>query len=155
MFEDIIAYLFFNQRKPQTGRPTSDDFKILFCFSVLYADYVASGRSLKFLEDYIAKEVLPAYGNTHTTTSVTGFQSTLYRHEARSIVRDCVNASEHDAVIFCGTGCTGAVRLLINALDLSKDSSQTPVVIAGPYDHHSTLLPWRELTEDDIIFLRL
>lgn len=40
-------------------------------------------RPLKFIEDYIKDEVLPAYANTHTTTSVTGLQSTLFRHEAR------------------------------------------------------------------------
>ena len=64
----------------------------------------------------------------------------------RQIIRDCVNASEHDAVIFAGTGCTGAMHLLKNSLHLSADNP--PVVFAGPYDHHSTLMPWRELTSD-------
>ncbi|KAF6030946.1 hypothetical protein EB796_010738 [Bugula neritina] len=115
--------------------------------SVLYCDYVASGRALKFIEDYIRDEVLPAYANTHTTTSVTGLQTTLFRHEARSIIRDCVNAGEHDAVIFAGSGCTGAVHLLINSLTLSP-VDESPIVIAGPYDHHSTLLPWREIASE-------
>ncbi|KAF6030956.1 hypothetical protein EB796_010737 [Bugula neritina] len=103
-------------------------------------------RALKFIEDYIRDEVLPAYANTHTTTSVTGLQ-TLFRHEARSIIRDCVNAGEHDAVIFAGSGCTGAVHLLINSLTLSP-VDESPIVIAGPYDHHSTLLPWREIASE-------
>lgn len=34
-----------------------------------YCDYIASGKSLKFIEDFINSEVLPHYGNTHTTTS--------------------------------------------------------------------------------------
>jgi hypothetical protein len=46
---------------------------------VVYCDYTASGKSLKFIEDFIAREVLPLYGNTHTTTSVTSLQTTLYR----------------------------------------------------------------------------
>ena len=54
---------------------------------IVYCDYVASGRSLKFLEDYLLANVLPHYGNTHTTTSVTSTQTTLFRHEARDIVR--------------------------------------------------------------------
>ncbi|PSN33000.1 hypothetical protein C0J52_19749 [Blattella germanica] len=112
---------------------------ILFV-SVVYCDYTASGRSLQFIEDYILREVLPSYGNTHTTTSITSLQSTLFRHEARDIFRNAVHASEHDAVIFAGHGCTGAVHKLINALDLSDP----PIVFVGPCEHHSNLLPWRE-----------
>lgn len=62
----------------------------------------------------------------------------------RSIIKDCVNASEHDAAIFVGTGCTGAVNKLIQAMRICE-AADTPVVFAGPYDHHSTLLPWREV----------
>ncbi|GLH13230.1 Uncharacterized protein GBIM_17846 [Gryllus bimaculatus] len=108
---------------------------------VVYCDYTASGRSLQFIEDYVLREVLPCYGNTHTTTSITSMQSTLFRHEARDIIRNAVHASEHDAVIFAGSGCTGAVHKLIHALDLPE----SPVVFMGPYEHHSNLLPWREL----------
>ncbi|XP_041473906.1 uncharacterized protein LOC121422784 [Lytechinus variegatus] len=107
---------------------------------VTYSDYTASGKSLGFIEDYIRANVLPTYGNTHTTTSVTSLQSTLFRHEARDIVRNAVNASEHDAVIFTGTGCTAAIHKLVNALHLTDP----PVVFVGPYEHHSNLLPWRE-----------
>ncbi|XP_064595261.1 uncharacterized protein LOC135461904 [Liolophura sinensis] len=107
---------------------------------VMYMDYTASGRSLSFIEDFIRSEVLPEYGNTHTTTSVTSLQTTLYRHEARDIVRSAVNASEHDAVIFVGSGCTGAVHKIIHGLKLPEP----PVVFVGPYEHHSILLPWRE-----------
>ena len=40
---------------------------------ILYCDYIASGRSLKFIEDKIYLEVLPWYANTHTTTTITGW----------------------------------------------------------------------------------
>jgi selenocysteine lyase/cysteine desulfurase len=63
-----------------------------------------------------------------------------FRHEARDVIRNAVHASEHDAVIFAGHGCTGAVHKLIHALDLSEP----PVVFVGPCEHHSNLLPWRE-----------
>ncbi|XP_064481977.1 uncharacterized protein LOC135394871 isoform X2 [Ornithodoros turicata] len=86
------------------------------------------------------------YGNTHTTTSVTALQSTLFRHEARDLVRSSVNASESDSVIFAGTGVTGAVHKLINALDLQK----APVVFVDTFAHHSTLLPWRETSAEII-----
>ena len=46
---------------------------------VLYCDHTASGQALSFIEDFIVSEVLPVYGNTHTTTSVTSLQTTLFR----------------------------------------------------------------------------
>lgn len=113
---------------------------------IVYCDYIASGRSLSFIEDYLMQEVLPFYGNTHTTTTVTALQTTLYRHEARDIIRNAVNAGEHDAVIFTGSGCTGAVHKLIHALGNIQDV----VVIAGPFEHHSNLLPWREVATEVI-----
>jgi hypothetical protein len=52
---------------------------------VVYCDYTASGRALRFVEDFIQAEVLPFYGNTHTTTTVTSLQTTHFRHEARFV----------------------------------------------------------------------
>ncbi|EDV21640.1 uncharacterized protein TRIADDRAFT_59846 [Trichoplax adhaerens] len=109
---------------------------------VIYCDYTASGKALAFIEDYIRNEVLPMYGNTHTTTTVTSQQTTLYRHEARDIIRSAVNASVNDRVIFTGSGCTGAIHELVHALNI--DPSKT-VIFVGPFEHHSNLLPWREL----------
>ncbi|XP_039295318.1 uncharacterized protein LOC120353902 [Nilaparvata lugens] len=108
---------------------------------VVYCDYAASGRALQFIEDYIMREVLPVYGNTHTTTSITSMQSTLLRHEAKDIIRNAVNASEDDVVIFAGHGCTAAVHKLIHSLALAEP----PIVFVGPCEHHSNLLPWREI----------
>ncbi|HEU4318472.1 MAG TPA: aminotransferase class V-fold PLP-dependent enzyme [Acidimicrobiia bacterium] len=124
-----------------------------------YADYTASGRSLEFIEDYIRNNVLPMYANTHTETSGTGLQTTRFREEARAIIREAVggNPEEH-AVIFAGSGATGAVDRLIGILglrvspslgskfgiDLSIDPERRPVVLVGPYEHHSNELPWRE-----------
>lgn len=45
----------------------------------------------------------------------------------RDIIRQAVNASENNAVIFTGTGCTGAVHKLIHALNLQAP----PVNILG------------------------
>lgn len=55
-----------------------------------YIDYAASGKAVKFIEDYIANEVLPVYSNTHTSSSFTGIQTSCFREEARGIIRDTV-----------------------------------------------------------------
>ena len=85
---------------------------------LIYADYTASGRSLTFIEEYIRESVLSYYANTHTETSFTGAQTTALREEAREIIRQAVNGTEHDQVIFCGSGATTAINKLIDLLNI-------------------------------------
>lgn len=47
---------------------------------------------LLLLQAYLADQVVPLFGNTHTTTSITGAQTTCFRHEARQIIAQAVNA---------------------------------------------------------------
>src|SRR6266516_7811325 len=66
---------------------------------VTYADYTASGRSLRFIEDYIRDAVLPLYANTHTESSGTGLQTGRFREGARAIIREAVGANAEDHVV--------------------------------------------------------
>lgn len=131
---------------------------------VIYADYTASGRSLTFIEDFIRDSVLPFYANTHTESSGTGLQTTTFREDARSIIRHAVGATDEHAVIFAGSGATGAIDRMITILGLRIPAAlderyrlseqipagERPVVFIGPYEHHSNELPWRESIADVI-----
>src|SRR5260221_3422610 len=85
---------------------------------VTYADYTASGRALTFIEDFIRQAVLPLYANTHTESSGTGLQTTRFREEARRIIRDSVGGGPGHAVVFAGSGSTGAINRLIDVMNL-------------------------------------
>jgi selenocysteine lyase/cysteine desulfurase len=129
---------------------------------VTYADYTASGRSLSFIEDYIREVVLPLYANTHTEASGTGRQTSRFRADARKIIGQCLNTSDEYAIIFAGSGCTGAIDQMIRVLGLfvpdilesryhltdAIPADERPVVFIGPFEHHSNELPWRESIAD-------
>ncbi len=132
---------------------------------VTYADYTASGRSLRFVEKFIRDEVMPLYANTHTETSTTGLQTTRFREDARAIILESVGGNTQDAVIFCGSGATGAINKLIEILNIRLPADldarfnlidviperDRPVVFIGPYEHHSNEISWRETIADVVV----
>jgi len=133
-----------------------------------YADYTASGRSLKFIEQFLIK-IQREYANTHTEDDVTGRNMTNILHQAEIIIKKAFNAENNCRIIATGTGATGAIskfqeiigirlppatkELLRNLLDKSakdnfleqKEINQLkPVVFIGLYEHHSNDIMWRE-----------
>ncbi|GAB4149034.1 MAG: aminotransferase class V-fold PLP-dependent enzyme [Sphingomonadales bacterium] len=114
---------------------------------LIYADFVASGRALRQVEDFVAGHVLPYYANTHTQASFCGAQMTRLREDARAAIARLCHADPADyAVIFAGAGATAGLNRLVSLFGVAAaaDAGQQPVVFVGPYEHHSNLLPWRE-----------
>ncbi|MFN3954380.1 MAG: aminotransferase class V-fold PLP-dependent enzyme [Pararhodobacter sp.] len=114
--------------------------------SLVYADYVASGRALRQIEEAILADVLPYYSNAHTEASACGRSMNRLRAEARRIVaRDC-GADDRHAVVFAGAGATAGLSRLgaLFGLDRMVHEGRRPQVLIGPYEHHSNILPWRE-----------
>ncbi|TVU51296.1 hypothetical protein EJB05_02707, partial [Eragrostis curvula] len=126
-----------------------------------YADQTASGRALRYIEDYLVKEVLPFYGNTHTEDSHVGSKTTRLVHKAARYVKRCMGAGAGDALLFCGAGTTAAIKRLQEVIGVAAPSVELRgrlagqlrtqerwVVFVGPYEHHSNLLSWRQSLAD-------
>ena len=122
---------------------------------ITYADLTATGRYLHFVEAWL-RRVRPFYANSHTAISTTGRMMTTLREEARGVVRRALGAGPEDEVLFVGSGATAAVNKLVGllgwriseplereyALSRHIPREQRPLVLVGPYEHHSNELPW-------------
>ncbi|CAL1409792.1 unnamed protein product [Linum trigynum] len=125
---------------------------------VTYADHTASGRSLHYIEDFIIKNVLPYYGNTHTSDSYVGGRTTKMVEEASAYIKRCLGGGAEDVILFCGSGTTAAIKRLQEVMGIAVPSTLRErclnncptgnenrwVVFVGPYEHHSNLLSWRQ-----------
>ena len=126
---------------------------------MVYCDYTASGRCLRFVEAYL-QGLQRVYANTHTEDDITGRSMSQLLHEAEQAIKDSVNAGPQGRIIACGTGATGAIdklqqiigvtlapatrRNLGDLLDEEAIAKTQPVVFIGPYEHHSNELSWRQ-----------
>ena len=78
---------------------------------MVYCDYTASGRCLRFVESYL-QSLQRVYANTHTEDDITGRSMSQLLHEAEQAIKDSVNAGPQGRIIACGTGATGAIDKL-------------------------------------------
>lgn len=103
--------------------------------------------------------ILFCTGNSHTSDSHVGYQTTKIVHEAAAYVKKCLGGGDEDAIIFCGSGSTAAIKRLQEVMGISVPSilrekvltkcfrnemKERWVVFVGPYEHHSNILSWRQ-----------
>ena len=126
---------------------------------MVYCDYTASGRCLRFVESYL-QSLQRVYANTHTEDDITGRSMSQLLHEAEEAIKRSVNAGPDGRIIACGTGATGAIdklqqiigvtlapatrKNLGGMLDDEVLAQTQPVVFIGPYEHHSNEISWRQ-----------
>ncbi|MCV6629621.1 MAG: aminotransferase class V-fold PLP-dependent enzyme [Flavobacteriaceae bacterium] len=129
---------------------------------VVYADWTASGRLYRPIEEKLLHEFGPFVANTHTETSTTGAAMTLAYHEARNIIKRHVNASEDDVLITAGSGMTGVVNKFQRILGLKINENlkehtvipedKRPIVFVSHMEHHSNQTSWIEtIAEVEVI----
>lgn len=128
---------------------------------IIYADWTASGRAYRPIEECIQKEIMPFLANTHTETTITGNLMSKAYEAAKVIIKDHVHATGDDALVFCGSGTTGAVNKLQRILGLRMpervidymkkknefiliDEDLRPVVFVTHMEHHSNQISWLE-----------
>ncbi len=120
--------------------------------TIVYSDWTASGRCFSPIEERLQHEIMPLVANTHTETSTTGMAMTYAYHQARSIIKKHVNATNNDIIITSGSGMTGVVNKFQRILGfrqstLLNDSikeEDRPVVFISHMEHHSNQTSWLE-----------
>ncbi|MBU0473061.1 MAG: aminotransferase class V-fold PLP-dependent enzyme [Bacteroidetes bacterium] len=129
---------------------------------IIYADWAASGRLYKPIEDYISNTLGPYVANTHTETTLTGTVMTNAYHQASVIIKNHVNANSDDLLLFAGFGMTAVINKFQRILGLRvpeqfKDKvtiENKPLVILTHMEHHSNQTSWVECLVDIEILKR-
>jgi len=119
---------------------------------IVYADWIASGRIYKEIEEKLTNEIFPFVANTHTETSTTGATMSLAFDEASKIIKDHVGANDSDILISAGAGMTMLVNKFQRILGLKIHEKHidkikidnVPIVFVTHMEHHSNQTSWIE-----------
>jgi len=128
---------------------------------LVYADWIASGRLYRPIEEAMINRFGPMVGNTHSESSETGQCMTQAYKLAHYIIKKHVNANEDDVILTCGSGMTGALakfqRILGMRLPeklepyLKMPDEERPVIFITHMEHHSNHTPWLESIADVVV----
>jgi len=122
---------------------------------MIYADWIASGRLYRPVEERMTNVIGPNVGNTHTETTESGTLMTNAYHAANNIIKKHVGANDNDVLITAGSGMTAVVNKLQRILGLRNCAKFTegrecivkqgqPVVFITHMEHHSNHTSWLE-----------
>jgi len=126
-----------------------------------YFDYTASGLAYEPIEDRI-QEVLTTYANTHSEFASDARTTSFYYDIARENLKKYLDLEKDFVLLPCGTGATGAIKKFQELLGLyippatrarfniDYDSIEKPLIVIGPFEHHSNEISYREAICDTI-----
>ncbi|MCP4970227.1 MAG: aminotransferase class V-fold PLP-dependent enzyme [Arcobacter sp.] len=120
-----------------------------------YFDYTASGLAFRQIENRI-RDVLETYANTHSKESSNANITNMYYSEAIKSLYESLELTQDFSIIPTGCGATAAIKKFQElmgiyippatikrySIDVSKE--EMPLVIVGPYEHHSNEISYRE-----------
>ncbi|MGJ7912708.1 aminotransferase class V-fold PLP-dependent enzyme [Neobacillus sp. LXY-1] len=125
---------------------------------IIYADWTASGRLYRPIEQKISEVFGPFMANTHTESNVTSLMMTGMYQQAKNIIKDHVNAHPTDVVLFDGFGMTSVMNKFQRILGFKlhekyKDKctvpvTERPIVFITHMEHHSNQTSWCESMVD-------
>ena len=131
---------------------------------LLYADWTASGRLYRPIEEYVVERLGPFVANPHTETTMSGTRMTEAYRQAQQIIKEHVHASADDAIFFGGFGMTAVINKLQRLLGLRIPENicprpdcrkkRKPLVIVTHMEHHSNQTSWNECCCDVEIIRR-
>lgn len=153
-----------NHFKPFRKRVIGNELKFKTPYGnkkMVYADWIASGRLYKPIEDRISKVFGPFVGNTHTETSETGTLMTKAYHHAHQLIKNHVNAGPNDVIITAGSGMTTVINKMLRIMGLKNcgmvhksdclKEMEKPVVFLTHMEHHSNHTSWFEANVDVVV----
>jgi selenocysteine lyase/cysteine desulfurase len=126
-----------------------------------YFDYTASGLAYKAIELRI-EEVLKTYANTHSKEASMAAKMDFYYKEARRHLKNSLKLEPDFAVLPSGCGATSAIKKFQEILgiyippatrkrfDIQSNNASRPLIIIGPYEHHSNEVSYREALCDTV-----
>ncbi|PKP32381.1 MAG: selenocysteine lyase [Bacteroidetes bacterium HGW-Bacteroidetes-16] len=129
---------------------------------MIYADWIASGRLYRPIEEKIANQIGPFVANTHTGTTETASLMTKAYHKAHETIKKHVGANQDDVIITAGFGMTSVINKLQRILGLRSCSviplgkeciadEDRPVVFITHMEHHSNHTSWIETIADVVV----
>ena len=139
-----------------------------------YFDYTASGLAFRQVEHRV-RDVLETYANTHSKESANANITNQYYNEAIESLKNSLELNEEFSIIPSGCGATAAIKKFqellgiyippatIKRFGITVAKKKLPLIIVGPYEHHSNEVSYREafcevkriqLTNEGLIDLR-